>query len=137
MRVAGASPSEAEDLAQESFARTLKHWRRVRMGSRPEGYVYRVAFRLLRRRGGLPDEPLDADPGSDSRDATVEEIVADRLLARAALEAMPPRRRACVVLVGYLGFTSEEAAEVLGTESSTVRKQLLRARRAADPSVTY
>ena len=107
------------------------------MGSRPEGYVYRVAFRLLRRRGGLPDEPLDADPGSDPRDATVDEIVADRLLARAALEAMPPRRRACVVLVWYLGFTSEEAAEVLGTESSTVRKQLLRARRAADPSVTY
>jgi RNA polymerase sigma-70 factor (ECF subfamily) len=134
LRVAGTvDRTAAEDVAQEAFARTLSHWRRVRQGTNPAGYVYRVAFRLLHRRGGLPTSPLDdvgvaatAATGPGTEDTAVANVVAAR-----ALDAMPPRRRACAALCWYLGFTSEEAGDILGIDAATVRTHLERARRAA------
>ena len=40
LRLGGADAASAEDLAQEAFARTLGHWRRVRHGSNPAGYSW-------------------------------------------------------------------------------------------------
>ena len=133
LRVAGAiDTSAAEDLAQEAFARTLGHWRRVREGTNPAGYVYRVAFRLLRRRGRFATSPLDdvdiPSPGPATEDSAVANVSAAHALA-----AMPPRRRACAALCWYLGFTSEEAADILGIDGATVRTHLERARRSATP----
>jgi RNA polymerase sigma-70 factor (ECF subfamily) len=133
LRVAGAvDRAAAEDVAQEAFARTLGHWRRVRQGTNPAGYVYRVAFRLLGRRGGLPTSPLD-DANLPSTERSAEETAVDNVSAARALAAMPPRRRACAALCWYLGFTSEEAADILGIDAATVRTHLERARRAATP----
>ena len=106
----------------------------VRQGTNPAGYVYRVAFRLLRRRGGLPQTALDdvdelATAGTTTEDAAVANVSAARALA-----AMPPRRRACATLCWYLGFTSEEAADILGIDAATVRTHLERARRSATPA---
>ncbi|MCA1692656.1 MAG: hypothetical protein LC733_10840 [Actinobacteria bacterium] len=56
MVLTGARRDDAEDVAQEAFARTLSRWRRVRTGSNPPGYVYRVAFRLLRRAQPHPED---------------------------------------------------------------------------------
>jgi len=136
LRVAGAEPSTAEDIAQEAFARTLTHWRRVRHGTNPAGYVYRVAFRLLQRRSpALRESPLDDVDDIASAAPDTEDIAVDSVSARQALDAMPPRRRACAALCWYLGFTSEEAAEILGIDAATVRKQLQRARLARGTAV--
>ena len=133
LRVAGAQRAGAEDIAQEAFARTLGHWRRVRQGANPAGYVYRVAFRLLGRRGGLPASSLDGvDPPAGG--PSVEDAAVANLDATAALAAMPPRRRACAALCWYLGFTSEQAGDILGIDAATVRTHLDRARRAAAPA---
>src|SRR5205807_2099206 len=132
LRVAGAERAAAEDLAQEAFARTLGHWRRVRQGTNPAGYVYRVAFRLLRRRGGLPTSPLD-DMDPPSTGVTTEDNAVANVTAAHALAAMPPRRRACAALCWYLGFGSQEAADILGIDAATVRTHLERARRRAAP----
>ena len=134
LRVAGpVDKAAAEDIAQEAYARTLGHWRRVRQGTNPAGYVYRVAFRLLRRRGGLRASQLDdvevASAGPSTEDTAVANVSAARALA-----AMPPRRRACAALCWYLGFTSEEAAAILGIDAATVRTHLERARRGAAPA---
>ena len=48
LEIGGLDRPSAEDVAQEAFARTLGHWRRVRLGTNPPGYVYRTAFRLSR-----------------------------------------------------------------------------------------
>jgi len=131
LRVSGAvDRAAAEDLAQEAFARTLKHWKRVRQGMNPAGYVYRVAFRLLRKRGGLPTTPLE-DVDAPSATANTEDAAVDKVTAARSLDAMPPRRRACAALCWYLGFTSEEAGDILGIDAATVRTHLERARRAA------
>jgi len=120
--MAGATPESAEDMAQEAFSRTLRHWRRVRQGTSAGGYVYRVGFRLLARRVGLNDEPLDGsepDPSNGIEDAAVANFDVAR-----ALHAMPPRRRACVVMCWCLDWPTSEAADALGIAPGTVRKQL-------------
>jgi DNA-directed RNA polymerase specialized sigma24 family protein len=134
LRISGAAGSAAEDLAQEAFARTLGHWRRVRQGTNPAGYLYRVAFRLLKRRVGPAEDPL-GDIDNPAAGPGPEDIAVASVGAALALGAMPPRRRACAALVWYLGFTSEEAGAILGIDGATVRTQLERARRAAAPLV--
>jgi len=128
LRLAGAPAGDAEDIAQEAFARMLRHWRRVRRGPSPAGYLYRTAFRLLGRRGHLEATPLDEalpDPGPGPEERAVAAVgLAD------ALAAMPARRRACVVLCWCLDATTTDAADALGIAPGTVRKQLELARRA-------
>ncbi|MGH9188412.1 MAG: RNA polymerase sigma factor [Acidimicrobiales bacterium] len=123
--LAGADPARAQDLGQEAFARTYHHWRRVRRGTNPAGYVYTVAFRLMRRRSERLDDGLDGHdhPSGGSEDGTL-----NALTIAQAIEAMPTRRRACAALCFYLGFSGEQAAEILGIAASTVRVQLGRAR---------
>jgi RNA polymerase sigma-70 factor (ECF subfamily) len=131
--LSGATAEVAEDVAQEAFARTYARWRRVSGGTNPAGYVFRVAFRELRRRGHLPDEPdgdatATATPadGHGPDEQALASVAADA--ARLAIGSMPPRRRACALLVLAAGLTAEEAADALGIAASTVRVHVHRAR---------
>lgn len=123
LELSGARRAEAEDIAQEAFARTYGHWRRVRTGTNPPGYAYTVAFRLARRR--VPETVLlgDEKPAPDVAGEAVANVVVHDALAR-----MPPRRRTCAVLCLLGGLTPAEAGAALGIEASTVRKQLEHAR---------
>ncbi|MGI9079560.1 MAG: RNA polymerase sigma factor [Acidimicrobiales bacterium] len=126
LELAGTGHSTAEDLAQEAFARTLARWRRVRGGTNPAGYVYRVAFRLWSRQcrdGDRPDPPGAVEPA----DATAENAATHADVDH-ALAAMPLRRRTCAVLCLVLGYTPTEAGEVMRIKASTVRKHLDQAR---------
>lgn len=131
--LSGADADTAADVAQEAFARTYARWRRVREGTNPAGYVYRVAFRELRDRGRLPDEP-DGDKAAEATaadDHGPEQQALAQVTAEAALAAiavMPPGRRACALLVLAAGLTAEEAGQALGITPSTVRVQVHRAR---------
>ncbi|MGO9196000.1 MAG: RNA polymerase sigma factor [Acidimicrobiales bacterium] len=134
LELGGLDHASAEDAAQEAFARTLGHWRRVREGTNPPGYVFRTAFRLARRQlRRLPDLQLD-----EARAVSVDRIsdVAARLDIETALAAMPPRRRACAVLCLVVGLTTSETARSLGIAEGTVRKQLEAARRTLRSELT-
>jgi len=153
LALGGASPHDAQDLAQEAFARTLAHWRRVRRGSNPAGYVYTVAFRLARRRrtvslvlddgrrgrgdGGDGDR-VDGGGGGGAVAAALErprgdagdvaELAAVRSDLMTAILAMPTGRRACALLCLVADMAPRDAGRALGIAESTVRKQLERAR---------
>ena len=113
---------EAEDVAQEAFARALTHWRRVRTGTNPAGYLFRTAFRLLRRRGLLPRSPLD-DVAT-----IVDDSVELRIDLERALTRLPARRRAVVIMVWLLDVSTADTADALSITPGTVRKQLELAR---------
>lgn len=126
VRMAGADPQNAEDLVQEAFAVAYGRWARVSRGTNPAGYVYRVALRLLRRRAPRAAWTLvEADASVPSH----EEAVVTATGVADALEAMPPRRRACAGAMLYLGLTSEEAGRALGLAPATVRVQVHEARK--------
>lgn len=131
--LAGASRDASDDIAQEAFARTYARWRRVRTGTNPAGYVYRVAFREMRRRGHLPEDPdgdvaalgaASADPGPEAQALAGVAAAA----AMVAIGSMPPRQRASALLVFAAGLTAEEAGHALGIAGSTVRVHVHRAR---------
>lgn len=117
--------AEAEDLAQESMARTYERWDKVRD---PVGYVYRTAFNLhtswLRRlavaAGKMREPPEGDDPDAVER----------RLDVLQALAELPRTQRVALVLVDLVGMTAEEAGQVLGMQPVSVRGRVHRARAA-------
>lgn len=134
LELSGLDRASAEDAAQEAFARTLGHWRRVRQGTNPPGYVFRTAFRIARRQlARMPDLPLDP-----TLVASVDDVggIATRLDVEVALAAMPPRRRACAVMCLVVGASTADTAKALGIAEGTVRKQLEHARLALRTHLT-
>jgi RNA polymerase sigma factor (sigma-70 family) len=123
LELSGASRANAEDVAQEALARTLSHWPRVKRGTNPAGYAYRVAFRLLRR--VRPENPtVIADPMvPDFADEVAMSLQIER-----AIQQMPPAQRRCAVLCLVVGESTKDAARALRIAESTVRKQIERAR---------
>ena len=70
---------------------------------------------------GLPDSA----PGPEARYEAMEAI---SLAFITALQLLPPRQRAAIVLRDVLGFPASEAARVLGTTEESVTSALKRAR---------
>lgn len=126
LELGGLDHASAEDAAQEAFARTLGHWKRVRLGTNPPGYVFRTAFRLARRQLGRRLE-LELDPERHESPDSIGSV-ATRLDVEAVLSTLPPRRRACAVACLVVGLSTGEAARALGIAPGTVRKQLELAR---------
>jgi RNA polymerase sigma factor (sigma-70 family) len=126
LRLGGADPGTAEELAQEAFARALTRWRRISRGTNPPGYVYTTGFRLLHRhlkRASRWDVGEPPEPYGVSSEPTT------RLAVESILAGMPARRRACAVMCLITGLTPHEAAEALGIADGTVRKHLEEARK--------
>jgi RNA polymerase sigma-70 factor (ECF subfamily) len=72
---------------------------------------------------GLPD----AAPGPDGRYETKESI---SLAFVTAMQSLPPRQRAVLVLRDVLGFRASEVADILGSSEDSVTSALKRARAA-------
>jgi RNA polymerase sigma-70 factor (ECF subfamily) len=127
LKLSGADTATAEDITQEAFARALVHWRRIRRGVNPPGYVYTTGFRLLQRaeRRANPPAPIAAlEPRAPTESAALTALAVE-----AALASMPPRRRTCAVLCLIVGIPVSDAASALGLAAGTVRKHLDEARR--------
>ena len=119
---------EAEEIAQDAFIRVWERWRRVSAMDDPVGYLYRTAMNVYRSRlrraavavrrriGGFHPDDLEA---VETRDWVVR-----------ALGGLTPRQRAAVVVIDLYGYTSEEAASMLGIRASTVRVLVARGRAA-------
>jgi RNA polymerase sigma-70 factor (ECF subfamily) len=73
----------------------------------------------------LLDDLQDVAPGPDARYESKESI---SLAFIAAMQSLPPRQRATLVLRDVLGFRAGEVAEVLGTSEDSVNSALKRAR---------
>jgi RNA polymerase sigma-70 factor (ECF subfamily) len=109
---------EANDIAQEAFARAFERWKTVSALERPEAWVHRVAANLAvswwRRLRVRRSRPLPAD-------AVVEPpSVPDPALAE-ALRQLSPAQRTAVVLRFYADRSVEDVADLLGKRPGTVR----------------
>jgi RNA polymerase sigma-70 factor (sigma-E family) len=115
----------AEDAVANALVKLYPRWRKL---DRPDLYVktmvYRAAIDETRRPWRRERSSGDALPELALKDpaGTTDE----RLRLRAALDAVPARQRAAVVLRHYLGMSLEDTAGVLGCNVGTAKSQVSR-----------
>jgi RNA polymerase sigma-70 factor (ECF subfamily) len=116
------SPDLAREVVQEAFARALRERPQFRGEGSLEAWVWRIALNVaLKLRRDLRREwELDAEPAA--REANTDPDV------RAAVQALPPRRRLMVFLRYFADLSYAEIAEVLGVSEGTVAATLAQAR---------
>ncbi|MDY7100895.1 MAG: sigma-70 family RNA polymerase sigma factor [Actinomycetota bacterium] len=165
------SAADADDAAQEAMSRAWRRLDTFAGRSSLRTWVYRITTNVCldllagRRRRALPadleapssptatlGEPLGdgtwvgpAPTGSIVGGADPAERAAERESVRlafvAALQHLPPRQRAVLILRDVLSWRASEVAELLGTTTVSVNSALQRARttlagRAPDPAAT-
>ena len=115
----------AEDLVQTTFGRLYRSWPRVMRADSVDAYARTVLFRayLDQKRKDRHTVALDDAPEPVAR----PEDPALRLAVRSALDTLPPRARAVVVLRFWEDLTVEQTADALGISTGTVKSQTSRA----------
>jgi RNA polymerase sigma-70 factor (ECF subfamily) len=126
---------DAEDVAQEAFARAFRRFAGLRDPLRFRGWIVRTTWRLAidrwranRRRAareGLADVARPVE-GAD------ELLVAGRRAAQlwASIDALPDKLRMVIVLSAIEGHDVQEVAGLLGIPAGTVKSRLFLARKA-------
>jgi RNA polymerase sigma-70 factor (ECF subfamily) len=128
---------EAEDVVQTAFLRVWQGAARWEPNARFSTWLYRVLHNLcmdhFRRRLAIASEPLDGEFVEALPDGTPgsEEIVSGsqrgaRVLA--ALDLLPVRQRAALVLCYYEERSQAEAAALLGVSEGALESLLSRGR---------
>jgi RNA polymerase sigma-70 factor (ECF subfamily) len=135
------SVHDADDAVQETM---LRAWRGIARfeprGAELSSWLYRIAtnvcLRTIEQRGRREAASLDAylqpypdallEPETPEREAERRETVG--LAFVAAMQLLPARQRATLVLRDVLGWSAREAAEALGTSVAAANSALQRAR---------
>ena len=122
----------ANDLVQETFVQTFRHWRRVQRADNQNAYVRRILVNEFnghwRRYSGLAVR-ADTDRSEVAVPDVSEQVVNRADLLRALL-TLPARQRATVVLRYLEGMSERETAAVMRCSEGTVKSQTARARSA-------
>jgi RNA polymerase sigma-70 factor (ECF subfamily) len=125
---------DAEDVAQEAFARAYRSFRELRDRERFRSWLVRMTWRLAldRRRGDKRRLAREQVPDQDAP-MTVEQLASDRERAAhlwSAIDALPDKLRVAIVLAGIEGHGTREVASLLDIPEGTVRSRLFLARKA-------
>jgi RNA polymerase sigma-70 factor (ECF subfamily) len=151
-----ASPFEAEDAVQETFLRAWRSYDQFEGRAALRSWLYRIATNVCldmlsgRERRATPmdlgpaREPIIENlntlpevtwiqPIPDPADETVARETI-RLAFVAALQHLPPRQRAVLILCEVLRWKASEVAELLETSVASVNSALQRARATLDAS---
>jgi RNA polymerase sigma-70 factor (ECF subfamily) len=151
-----ASPFEAEDAVQETFIRAWRAIDRFEGRSQLRSWLYKIATNVCldmlsgRERRARPidlgpaREPVEESLNSLPEATWVQPIpdpavVAEsnettRLALVAALQHLPPRQRAVLILCEVLRWKATEVAELLDTSVASVNSALQRARATLEAS---
>lgn len=120
--------SAADEVAQDAFVRLYASWRRLDELDHPPTYLRKIVLNLCRTRGRRAALQRRSHQLLQREEATREPDVALRLDVWQALEKLPHRQRACVVLRYLEDLSEADVAQILDCSVGTVKSQLHRAR---------
>ncbi len=144
------SPFDAEDAVQDTLVRAWRNIERFEGRAALRSWLYKIATNVcldMLKAGQRRARPMDLGPAQeplfenlnvptevtwiepmpDPADAAVEHETI-RLAFVAALQHLPPRQRAALILCEVLRWQATEAAELLDTSVASVNSALQRAR---------
>ena len=110
----------AEDIAQDAFTKLFERWEIVGGMEDPAGYLHRTAMNLFRNEYRRAKRSLKRAVLARSEQDDVFAAVEDRDAVSQVLAQLTERQRAALVLTEGLGYSGQEAAELLGIRPSTV-----------------
>jgi RNA polymerase sigma-70 factor (ECF subfamily) len=135
---------DARDAAQEVYLRVFKYLDRYDPAQDFHGWLYRITLNVCRdtarkRRGrGAGGDWFDApeherEPKQSQADAVAQVeaqtlLTQQRALVARALQTLPAKERAALVLRDLEGLSTEEVARILRSRPVTVRSQISSAR---------
>jgi RNA polymerase sigma-70 factor (ECF subfamily) len=159
------SGSEAEDAVQDTMVRAWRSFDRFEGRAALRSWLYKIATNVCLTMLGSAQRrirPMDlgpagsghaADPGEprpeqiwvgpvpDERVADPAAVIAERESIRlafvAALQHLPARQRAVLILREVLAWSAQEVAELLGTSVASVNSALQRARATLAATDSY
>jgi RNA polymerase sigma-70 factor, ECF subfamily len=158
-----ASPFDAEDAVQETFVRAWRAIERFEGRAALRSWLYRIATNVCLDMLGSRERrarPMDLGPSREPvaenlnvlpevtwiepipdghvADGDPAEVTAARETVRlafvAALQHLPPRQRAVLILCEVLRWKASEVAELLETSTASVNSALQRARATLEAS---
>ncbi len=124
---------DASDLAQDVFVRAFKGLAKFKGDSSLATWLYRVGVNTCLNRVAVKrpqTESIDAVPRIDERaDNPLDLVMRDEraVVVRRAIEQLPPKQRATLVLRVYQEMSHEEIANVLGSSVGAVKANFFHA----------
>jgi RNA polymerase sigma-70 factor (ECF subfamily) len=125
---------DAEDVAQEAFARAYRRFASLRDRERFRGWLVRMTWRLAidhirsqKRRQHREDAVMAITPRAGD---LAEDTVARERSARLwqAIDQLPDRLRVVIVLTSIEGHGVREVAALLGVADGTIKSRMFEAR---------
>jgi RNA polymerase sigma-70 factor, ECF subfamily len=123
---------DAEDVAQEAFARAYRSFRQLRDRNRFRAWLVRTTWRLAldfqrgSRRRLARESAVEVRPDSDAAETLLQRERACHLWA--AIDALPDKLRVVVVLANMQEHDVTEVAALLEVPEGTVKSRLFLAR---------
>lgn len=129
-------PEDAEDLVQETYLAAFRAWKEHRRPRRVEPWLATICLNLgrsgFRHRARRPlevrlteDAPVEAEASPEQ--AALSAL--DREALHRAMWSLPEEQRIAIALVDLGGFSTVEAARMMGSPRGTVLSRLFRGRR--------
>jgi len=135
-----ADAAEAEDVVQETVTRAWVNaasWTPV--GAGLGGWLRRIATNLCldrkRRRAFISDEVVPERADESPSAEMLIDAARRRQAVATAMQALPDRQRAAIVLTYYEGVSNAEAAATLGLGVKALESLLVRARQGLSRSL--
>ncbi len=121
----------ALDISQDVFFAAYRTLQADPARPLTPGWLYKTAtntaISYLRRKKILRFLPLERD--QDLRALRIDERSASSIDLHVAMRNLPPDQSAAIMLTTYAGYSSQEAAAILGTTADAVRQRVCRAMR--------
>ncbi|MEU7000356.1 RNA polymerase sigma factor SigM [Nonomuraea sp. NPDC046570] len=136
-------PDEAADAVQDAFVSAYRKAHSFRGEAAVTTWLHRIVVNAcldrMRRKSVRPvadDELIEAA----ERDTPMPDQTAEREVSMevsAALKLLPADQRAALVLVDMMGYSVEDAAQVLSVPSGTVKSRCARGRAKLAPILSH
>lgn len=123
--------NEADDLVQETLVRAIAHIHQFAPGTNLKAWLFTILRNThisLSKRRGRERSLMSGIDGDDVGLAPSQPWLTATSALQKALDRLPEDQREALVLIGALGLSYEECAEICACPMGTVKSRLNRAR---------